>query len=201
MLSKQRTPWRRKPTHYSAIDKHQICHDYSCPWLDPTLLMPLSSEAGCTFMGKWSSHPFCEKDPKPKQLPDTQVPPDFEEAHFPRLANVIATNFQLGIWHMQPLLESNLAHVLAVTATLFRDCFTQIRWELLFVKECLSLTITLMPSRCPPWEYRMSTCISQVLWFKEEATGLNEKAPVYSSNSHSLLTPPTPSKIGASGLN
>lgn len=71
--------------------------------------------------------------------------------------------------------ESSTAHVLAVTGTLIGDCFTQIRWELSFVKECLSLTIMVISSLWPRCEYRMSTCISQILWLKKQTSALKEK--------------------------
>lgn len=71
--------------------------------------------------------------------------------------------------------ESSPAHVPAVPGTLIADCFTQIRWELSFVKECLSLTIMMIPSLWPRCKCRVSTCISQIVWFKKQTSALKGK--------------------------
>lgn len=91
------------------------------------------------------------------------------------IADVISTNFFLSDFGTCMQFESNISHVLAVTGTLIGDCFTQIRWELSFAKECLSLTITVISSLWPQCECRMSTCISQILWFKKQTSALREK--------------------------
>lgn len=69
------------------------------------------------------------------------------------------------------LRESKIAHVLPAPGTFFGDCFTQIRWERIFVKECVSLTIMVMPSQCPQCKHRTSICISQLLWVEEGISG------------------------------
>ena len=102
----------------------------------------------------------------------SRIPPRFRWGVVLSIADVIFTNFHFGIWHMHAIWKQYCPCAGCYRDNL-GDCFTQIRWELIFMKECLSLTITVMPCQCPQCEFGTSTCISQVLWFKEETSGLN----------------------------
>ena len=101
-----------------------------------------------------------------------EFPPRFRWGIVFSIADVISTNFHFGIWHMHAIWKQYCPCAGCYCDNL-GDCFTQIRWELILMKECLSLTITVMPCQCPQCKFGTLTCISQVLWFKEETSGLN----------------------------
>ena len=126
-----------------------------------------------------------EKGTDQNNCQKSRIPLRFRWGVFFSIADVISTSFHFGIWHMHAIWKQYCPCDGCYRDNL-GDCFTQIRWELIFINECLSPTITVTPGQCPQRESGTSTCISQVLWFKEETSGLNgkKKKIVQSSNCH-----------------